>query len=82
MSLYFDAVSVLTDRSSHAGSFISRVHNAQNRKSSPGQVYALISECAKFDIALKEVIENAGILPLEPKVRLNNSMPSQPSWRY
>lgn len=70
MSVYYDAVSVLTDRSSHGGSFISRIYNAQNLKSPPTRISALIFECAKYDIVLKEVIENAGILPLEPKVCL------------
>ncbi|KAK2762321.1 hypothetical protein FQN54_001331 [Arachnomyces sp. PD_36] len=68
MSLYFDAVTVLTDNSSHAGSFVSRIYNAKNIKSPPSRVVALIFECAKFDIVLKEVVENAGILPLEPKL--------------
>jgi putative methyltransferase len=68
MSLYFDAASILTDRSQRAGSFVSRVYNAQGLKSPPKQVSALIYECAKFDIVLKEVIESAGILPLELKV--------------
>ncbi|KAK2783453.1 hypothetical protein FQN52_001552 [Onygenales sp. PD_12] len=67
MSLYYDAATILENRSSDGGSFKSRVFNSK-LKSSPGQVYALISEAAKWDILLKEVVENAGILPLEPKL--------------
>jgi putative methyltransferase len=69
MSLYFDAVSVLTDSLTNGGSFKNRIYNSKTLKSPPAQVYALITQCSKFDVALKEVIENAGILPLEPKVR-------------
>lgn len=68
MSLYFDAVSVLTAPASTGGSFKSRIYNARNLKASPAQIYALVIEASKWDILLKEVIENAGILKLEPKV--------------
>ena len=68
MSLYFDAVSILTTQSQTGGSFKSRIYNSRS-KSSPAQIYALITEASKWDLLLKEVIENAGILDLEPKVR-------------
>lgn len=68
MSLYYDAVSVLTASASTGGSFKSRIYNARNIKASPAQIYALVIEASKWDILLKEVIENAGILKLEPKV--------------
>ncbi|KAL4762717.1 rRNA (cytosine-C5-)-methyltransferase RCM1 [Aspergillus foveolatus] len=68
MSLYYDAVSILTTPSSAGGSFKSRLYNSRNLKASPAQVYALITEAAKWDILLKEVIDQAGILKLEPKV--------------
>lgn len=67
MSLYYDAVSILTAPAT-GGSFKSRIYNARNIKASPAQVYALIIEASKWDILLKEVIEAAGILKLEPKV--------------
>ncbi|OJD11164.1 hypothetical protein AJ78_08006 [Emergomyces pasteurianus Ep9510] len=67
MSLYLDAVSILDDGSSSGGSFKSRVYNSKLR-SSPAQIYALVTETAKWDILLKEVVENAGLLPLEPKL--------------
>jgi 25S rRNA (cytosine2278-C5)-methyltransferase len=70
MSLYFDAVSIIQSHSSEGGSFKSRIYNAKNLRSPPSQIYALISESAKWDILLKEVIEYSGILLREQKVRL------------
>ncbi|RAL16973.1 rRNA (cytosine-C5-)-methyltransferase RCM1 [Aspergillus homomorphus CBS 101889] len=67
MSLYYDAVGILTAPTT-GGSFKSRIYNARTLKASPAQVYALIIEASKWDILLKEVIENAGILKLEPKL--------------
>ncbi|PGH21430.1 hypothetical protein AJ80_03221 [Polytolypa hystricis UAMH7299] len=68
MSLYFDAASILTQPSaSIGGSFKSRLYQSQ-LKSPPAQIYALIIEASKWDVVLKEVVENAGILPLEPKL--------------
>ncbi|KKZ67443.1 hypothetical protein EMCG_06894 [[Emmonsia] crescens] len=67
MSLYLDAASILDSGSGDGGSFKSRVYNSK-LKSSPAQVYALIIETAKWDILLKEVVENAGFLPLESKL--------------
>lgn len=68
MSLYYDTVSLLANSEAAGGSFKSRVYNSR-LKSSPAQIYALVTEASKWDILLKEVIENASILPLEPKVR-------------
>ncbi|PGH10695.1 hypothetical protein AJ79_05286 [Helicocarpus griseus UAMH5409] len=67
MSLYLDAVFILAGGSGDGGSFKSRIYNSK-LKSSPAQVYALITEASKWDILLKEVIENSGFLPLEPKL--------------
>lgn len=68
MSLYYDAVSVLTAPATTGGSFKSRIYNSKSLRSSSAQVFALITEASKWDVLLKEVIENAGILALEPKV--------------
>lgn len=68
MSLYHDAVTVLSNETNAGGSFKSRLYNAQNLRSSPSKLYALIVETAKWDIVLKEVIENAGILDVDNKV--------------
>jgi putative methyltransferase len=66
MSLYYDATSILSGPNS-GGSLKSRVYNS-DLKSSPAQLYALISEAAKWDVVLKEVIDNSGILAQEHKV--------------
>ncbi|RHZ54224.1 rRNA (cytosine-C5-)-methyltransferase RCM1 [Aspergillus thermomutatus] len=68
MSLYYDAVSVLTAPASTGGSFKSRIYSSRNLKSSPAQIYALVIEASKWDILLKEVIEAAGLLKQEPKL--------------
>lgn len=73
MSLYYDAVKILTSPSPTGGSFKSRIYNARNIKANPAQIYALTIEASKWDTVLKEVIDNAGILKLEPKVRLSFS---------
>ncbi|KAJ5666591.1 hypothetical protein N7462_011000 [Penicillium macrosclerotiorum] len=67
MSLYFDAVAILTAPAS-GGSFKSRIYNARNLRASPAQIYALIIEASKWDTVLAEVIENADILSLERKL--------------
>lgn len=68
MSLYYEAASVLIDETG-GGSLKSRIYNDTAKfKSRPAQLYALITETAKYDVFLKEVIENADILKLEPKV--------------
>ena len=69
MSLYFDSVSVLAASSTTGGSFKSRIYSSRSSKSSPAQIYALITEASKWDVLLKEIIENADILSLEHKVR-------------
>ncbi|OAP64323.1 hypothetical protein AYL99_00295 [Fonsecaea erecta] len=68
MSLYYDAVTVLT-ASSHEGSLKSRIYgNTLALKSKPAHIYALISETAKYDRFIKEVVDNAGLLAQEPKL--------------
>lgn len=69
MSLYYDAAQVLS-ASPREGSLKSRIYgNKLNLKSKPANIYALISETAKYDFFLKEVVENADILSHEAKVR-------------
>ena len=64
MALYKNAAAILSSPLSSEGSLKSRVYNSNGTI-----VYALITECAKWDVVLSEVIENAGILSQEPKVR-------------
>lgn len=69
MSLYYDAATILTT-SAHDGSLKSRIYgNKLGLKSKPAHIYALISETAKYDLLLKEVIDNTGLLADEAKVR-------------
>ena len=71
MALYYDAASVLSaDR--NQGSLKSRIYGTSTLKSKPTQVYALISESAKRDVFLKEVLDNAQLLQKEPKVSNRN----------
>lgn len=67
MSLYYDAVSVLTEPAT-GGSFKSRIYSARNLRAAPAQVYALIIEASKWDRVLADVIEHADLLSLERKV--------------
>ena len=69
MSLYYDAAAVLKN-STQNDSLKSRIYgNKIGLKSAPAHLYALISETAKYDGFLKEVVDNAGLLSQEPKVR-------------
>lgn len=76
MALYYDAVTVLTSGQGQ-GSLKSRIYGSSSLKSKPAQVFALISETAKYDDLLKEVLDNAGLLKDEPKVR-NTSYAGSP----
>lgn len=70
MSLYYEAASFLSPASSKEGSLKSRIFRTNvGVKSNPATIYALLSETAKYDTLLKDVIDNAGILALEPKVQ-------------
>ncbi len=74
MALYYDAAAVLSSSSSSLGSLRSRVYDSNNNNNnnaiikSPPLVYGLITECARWDVVLSEVIENSGIISQEPKV--------------
>lgn len=71
MSVYYDASAVL-GAASRAGSLKSRIYdNKLGLRSKPAHLYALISETAKYDSFLKEVIDKADILAQEPKVSLH-----------
>ncbi|KAJ5525916.1 hypothetical protein N7494_012566 [Penicillium frequentans] len=67
MSLYFDAVNILTEPAS-GGSFKSRIYSARDLRAKPAQIYALIIEAAKWDIVLTDVIDRAGLLDAERKL--------------
>ncbi|KAI1608458.1 NOL1/NOP2/sun domain-containing protein [Exophiala viscosa] len=68
MSLYYDAATVLSG-STQEDSFKSRIYgNKLELKSKPAHLYALISETAKYNHFLKEVIDNAAFLSHESKL--------------
>ncbi|KAL2014868.1 hypothetical protein VTN00DRAFT_2393 [Thermoascus crustaceus] len=67
MSLYLDAAAALA-APAQGGSFKARVYNNRGLRSSPAQVVALVGEASKWDVVLKEVIENADVLRSEPKL--------------
>ncbi|KEF56909.1 uncharacterized protein A1O9_07099 [Exophiala aquamarina CBS 119918] len=68
MSIYYDASTVL-GAASRAGSLKSRIYdNKLGLRSKPAHLYALISETAKYDFFLKEVIDEADFLAQEPKL--------------
>jgi putative methyltransferase len=76
MSLYYEAALFLAPASSKEGSLKSRIFKTNSSlKSNPATVYALLSETAKYDTLLKEVIDNADILAREPKVY-------EPGWDF
>lgn len=66
MALYYDAATVLSSQKNE-GSLKSRIYGLSTAKSKPAQIYALISETAKRDDFLKEVIDNSDLLKDEPK---------------
>ncbi|KAJ5094767.1 hypothetical protein N7456_010628 [Penicillium angulare] len=67
MSLYFDAVNILTEPAS-GGSFKSRIYSARNLRAQPAQIYALIIEASKWDRLLAEVIDRSELLKVERKL--------------
>lgn len=69
MALYYDTAAVLSSAQGQ-GSLKSSIYGDAAKKSRPTQIYALISQTAKRDVLLKEVIENAELLKHEPKVCL------------
>ena len=78
MSLYYDALSILENKSGQGGTLKSRIYstktinngddNNTRMKSPPAQLYALIIETRKWSPILAEVIDRSEILTLERKV--------------
>ena len=70
MSLYYDAAPLLVPELTQSpASLKQRVFGAKNLKSSPAQVYALVTEASRWSPILKEVVEKCQLLELEKKVR-------------
>ncbi|KAF2120243.1 S-adenosyl-L-methionine-dependent methyltransferase [Lophiotrema nucula] len=68
MSLYYEAADVLANTANVGGSLKSRIYKKSDRKSSPAQLYALVTEAAKWSPVLKVVIEKSGLLEEEKKL--------------
>ncbi|KAF2010889.1 S-adenosyl-L-methionine-dependent methyltransferase [Aaosphaeria arxii CBS 175.79] len=68
MSLYYEAAALLANPEKTGGSLKSRLFKKKDLKSSPGQLYALITEASKWSPVLKNVIEKSGVLAEEKKL--------------
>ncbi|MCJ1284876.1 hypothetical protein MMC26_004213 [Xylographa opegraphella] len=68
MSLYYEAAGFIEPLAPQASSLKSRVYNAKNLKSTPAQVFALVSEASKWSPILKEVVEKSQLLLHERKL--------------
>lgn len=68
MSLYYEAADVLANPEKTGGSLKSRIYKNKELKSSPAQLFALISEASKWSLLLKDIIERCGLLANEKKV--------------
>ena len=69
MALYYEAAEILSSSSFLRGSLRSRVYDSNTPlKSPPSLLYGLITDCAKWDVVLSEIIDNTGIISQEPKV--------------
>lgn len=75
MSLYYDAAPLLLPGPDQQGSLKSRVFNSKDHKSSPKQIFALVSEASKWSPITSEIIENSQLLQLERKVRTSRLSP-------
>ena len=76
MSLYFDAAPLLLPNPDQAGSLKLRIFNSKGHKSSPKQIFALVSQTSKWSQVLSDVIERSQLLQLERKVRTSNLSPA------
>jgi putative methyltransferase len=69
MSLYYEAADILSNAEKAGGSLKSRIYGKKGLKSSPANVYALVSEATKWSAVLKDVVEKSGLLKEEKKVQ-------------
>ncbi|KAF2657655.1 putative NOL1/NOP2/sun domain protein [Lophiostoma macrostomum CBS 122681] len=68
MSLYYEAAATLANPNKTGGSLKSRVYKQTDVKSSPAQIFALITETSKWSPVLKTIIERSGLLQEEKKL--------------
>lgn len=74
MSLYYEAAALLANADAKGGSLKSRIFGKKDLKSSPGAVFALITEATKWSAPLKDIIERSEILKLEKRVRVEERL--------
>jgi len=74
MSLYYEAANLLSPSNEIATSLKSRVYSAKGIKSTPSQLYALVTEASKWSSILKEVVEKSQLLSYERKVSTPKSV--------
>ncbi|KAI9893289.1 MAG: hypothetical protein M1814_000418 [Vezdaea aestivalis] len=67
MALYYESETILRSRF-NSGGLKSTIFAGNYTRTSPAQVYALITETIKWSPILKEVVENAGLLSEERKL--------------
>jgi putative methyltransferase len=68
MSLYSEAAAILSNSDKAGGSLKSRIFGKKDLRSSPANVFALVTETTKWSAVLKEVVEKSGLLKEERKV--------------
>lgn len=68
MSLYLEAASVVENPDRVGGSLKSRIYGNKSAKTTPAQIYALVTESTKWSPILKEVVEKSRLLEYEKKV--------------
>jgi hypothetical protein len=71
MSLYYEAAAILSNSDKVGGSLKSRIFGKRDLKSSPANVFALVTETTKWSPILKEVVEKSSLLKEERKVTRN-----------
>ena len=65
MSLYHEAAKIVNSHDRPLGNLKSRIYSASDLKAPPKQLYALISQAAKWSPVLAEIIGRAGLLAHE-----------------
>lgn len=68
MSLYYEAARFL-DSPSQGSSLKSRVYGTKDLKSSAAQIHGLCIEATRWSPVLADIVEKAGLLEAERKVR-------------
>ena len=69
MSLYYEAEAFLSPSNDQTTSLKSRIYSSKNVKSTPSQLYALLTEASKWSSVLKEVVEKSQLLNHERKAQ-------------